>query len=129
MSEWKTSSRRVALRTMLFAIVMAAGLAPRAEAQDGPRMGAYKVVLVQLPTGTVTSLLVLQPGGVYEVYDMPARTLRSRGNYRYDAAARRMIWLSGLNHEMGRGGTFTVEEGGRVHRILMGPKVYAISGD
>ena len=129
MWDWKITSRRAALRTMLIAVALAAGSAARAEAQDGPRLGEYKVVLVQLTSGTVTSQLVLQPGGVYEVYDMPARTLRSRGNYRYDPAARRMIWLSGLNYEMGRGGTFTVEAGGRVHRILMGPKVYAINGD
>jgi hypothetical protein len=128
MSNWRTP-RRAALGTMLLALVLAVGLSPSAEAQEGPRLGAYKVVLVQLTSGVSTSQLVLQAGGAYEVYDMPARSLRSRGTYRYDAAARRVIWLSGLNHEMGRGGTFTVEEGGRVHRILMGPKVYAINGD
>jgi hypothetical protein len=86
-------------------------------------------VLVQGTSGTVSSLLVLEAGGVYEIYDMPGRTLRGSGTYRYDAAQRRVLWLTGHNYEMGRGGTFTVEEGGRVHGILMGQRVYAISGE
>jgi hypothetical protein len=92
-------------------------------------MGEYKLVQVALTTGSVTGLIVLRADGTYELYDMPARSLRSRGNYRYDAAQKRVFWLSGVNYEMGRGGTFSAEQGGRVHRIAMGPRVYAISGE
>ena len=108
----------------------AATLAVVAPAQDqSPRMGEYKLVQVALTTGSVTGLIVLRADGTYELYDMPARSLRSRGNYRYDPAQKRVVWLSGVNYEMGRGGTFSAEQGGRVHRIAMGPRTYAINGE
>ena len=123
------AARRAFLRAgagCLSAVMFAA----MASAQDqGPRMGEYKLVQVALTTGTVTGLIVLRADGTYELYDMPARSLRSRGNYRYDPAQKRVFWLSGVNYEMGRGGTFSAEQGGRVHRIAMGPRVYAINGD
>ena len=92
-------------------------------------MGEYKLVQVALTTGSVTGLIVLRADGTDELYDMPARNFRSRGTYRYDPVQKRVFWLSGVNYEMGRGGTFSVEEGGRVHRIAMGPRAYAINGD
>lgn len=130
MKSSKSRLRRFAAGAMLVAGFYATGVAPPVHAQEaGPRLGTYKIVLVQLTSGTVSSLLVLKDGGVYEVHDMPGQSLRSRGNYRYDSAQRRVIWLSGLNYEMGRGGTFKVEQGGRVHRIQLGSKAYAISGE
>lgn len=121
------AKRRVFLRLMAFA---AGVYALPAWAEDvGPRTGEYKIVQVALTTGSVTGAIVLKADGTYELYDMPARSFRSRGNYRYDAAQNRVVWLSGVNHEMGRGGTFSVEQSGRVHRIAMGPRVYAINGD
>jgi len=121
------AKRRAFLRSAALAAVI---FALPASAQDaGPRMGEYKIVQVALTTGSVTGLIVLRADGTYELYDMPARSFRSRGNYRYDPAQKRVAWLSGVNHEMGRGGTFSVEQGGRVHRIAMGPRVYAINGD
>ena len=95
----------------------------------GPRPGTYKIVLVQLTTGTVTSHLLLRADGTYQVFDLNSKEPRGSGTWRYDAAAQRVFWLTGLNHEMGRGGAFTVEHGGRVHRISMGRQVYAINGD
>lgn len=122
-----TTTRRAAMIAAVASMALA-GLAPSAEAQEAPRLGEYKLVQVALTTGSVTGLIVLRGDGTYELYDMP-RTLRSRGNYRYDPAQKRVLWLSGVNYEMGRGGTFSVEQGGRVHRIAMGPRTYAINGD
>lgn len=120
---------RAVLRAGAGCVVVAA-LAVVAPAQDQePRMGEYKLVQVALTTGSVTGLIVLRADGTYELYDMPARNFRSRGTYRYDPVQKRVFWLSGVNYEMGRGGTFSVEEGGRVHRIAMGPRAYAINGD
>ena len=123
----KATTRRAAVCAAI-AMVTLAGIASAVQAQEGPRLGEYKLVQVALTTGSVTGLIVLRGDGTYELYDMP-RTLRSRGNYRYDPAQKRVVWLSGVNYEMGRGGTFSVEQGGRVHRIAMGPRTYAINGD
>lgn len=126
------ATRRTMLRvgTMLAISAAACLAAPeRAAAQDGPRMGEYKLVQVALTTGSVSGLIVLRADGSYELHDMPARSFRGRGTYRYDAGAKRVVWLSGINQEMGRGGTFSTERGGQVHRIALGPRTYAINGD
>ena len=110
--------------------LLAAGHVPaQAQSAAGPRPGTYKIILVQLTTGTVMSTLVLRADGTYQVFEVNSKELRGSGTWRYDAAAQRVFWLTGLNHEMGRGGAFTVENGGRVHRISMGRQVYAINGD
>jgi len=121
--------RRGVARTAVLALLAAASLAAAddAAAQEGPRLGEYKL---RQGTGEVwTGTIVLKGDGVYELYDMPTRNFRGRGNYRYDAAAARVRWLSGINYEMGRGGTFTVQQGGRIHRITMGVVTYAINGE
>ena len=110
--------------------LLAAGpVSGQAQSTAGPRPGTYKVILVQLTTGTVTSTLVLRADGTYQVFDLNSKEPRGGGTWRYDAAARRVFWLTGPNYEMGRGGAFTVEHGGRIHRISMGRQVYAINGD
>jgi hypothetical protein len=81
-----------------------------------------------LTSRSVGGYMALKEGGVYELYHAD-RSLRGRGTYRYDPAQKRVFWLSGVNYEMGRGGTFTAEQGGKVHRILWGPKAYAINGE
>lgn len=117
-----------AVRALAFACALVAGAffaGTPAVAQDAPRLGTYKIVSVV--TGTTTQL-VLRDGGVYEIYNFPTNEFRGRGTYRFDPAARRVIWLSGINHEMGRGGTFLIEDGGTVHRIVLGQAVSAING-
>lgn len=127
-------ARRGLIRLIGGIVLAAAGLAPggtvlQAQPATGPRPGTYKVILVQLTTGTVTAHLILRADGTYQVHDVGSREPRGTGTWKYDPAAKRVFWLTGLNNEMGRGGTFTVEEGGRVHRITMGRQVYAINGD
>jgi hypothetical protein len=117
------------LALAVFGPLLAAPGPGHAQSATGPRPGTYKIVLVQLTTGTVTSHLVLRADGTYQVFDLNSKEPRGSGTWRYDAAARRVFWLTGLNNEMGRGGAFTVEHGGRIHRISMGRQVYAINGD
>ena len=101
--------------------------APLAGQEAGPRLGIYDIVTVALTSGVSTNLLVLKAGGIYEILDRADNQVRSTGNYRYDAGSERVFWLSGLNFEMGRGGTFVIDEGG-AHRIKLGSKSYAING-
>jgi hypothetical protein len=98
--------------------------APRAQADDGPRLGEYELLIDDVRH----HYMVLKPGGVYEIYYASNREFRGRGTYRYDAAAKRVVWLSGLNYEMGRGGTFETGEGGRIHRIRLSPSSMAVNG-
>lgn len=100
--------------------------APTAPAGQGtPRAGTYEIVTVNLTSGVVTGRLVLKENGVYEVWEPGATAPRSTGHYRYDAAQQRVFWLDGLNYDLGRGGSFSVE--GNAHRIMLGTKTYAIS--
>ena len=113
-----------ALMAALFAGLALAGADPAA-AQDGPRMGEYQL---RQGNGEVwTGNIVLRGDGTYELYDMPTRHFRGKGGYRYDAAASRVVWLSGINKDMGRGGTFSAEKGGRAHIIRLGTNTYAIN--
>ncbi len=113
---------------MVLAMTIAAGAmmaAWTARADSGPRPGVYKVYLVQFTNASYVYDLVLKEDGRYEVREFDD-TLKSSGEYRYDAAQQRVRWLSGLNYEMGRGGSFSIKENG-AHYILMGQKVYAIN--
>jgi hypothetical protein len=99
-----------------------------AHADDGPRLGVYRVYLVPFTDATYVYDLVLMPEGKYEVREFD-NSLKSSGEYAYEESKSRVRWLSGLNYEMGRGGSFSIREGGAVHYILMGTKVYAINGE
>ena len=99
-----------------------------ARAEEGPRTGRYKVYLVELTTPSYVYDMVLLDGGHYEIRELDD-LVRSRGEYTFDPTASWVRWLSGLNYDMGRGGTFSIREGGRIHYILMGTKVYAINGE
>ncbi|RJF86289.1 hypothetical protein D3874_03955 [Oleomonas cavernae] len=115
--------RAVAVAAVLLAMVAFGA----ARAEEGPRTGRYKVYLVQLTTASYVYDLILLDGGRYEVREFD-NSLKSQGEYRYEPAEQRVRWLSGLNYDMGRGGTFSVKESG-AHYILMGSKVYAINGE
>ena len=99
-----------------------------ARADDGPRLGTYKICQANLTSAVCASRMNLKEGWQYEV-TWEDGSVRSRGEYSYDPGKQRVRWLSGLNYEMGRGGTFSIREGGRIHYILMGSKTYAINGD
>lgn len=112
------------LVALLFAV-----LAPAVYADEGgPRPGVYRVYLVPFTDATYVYDLILMEDGQYEVREFD-NSLKSSGEYTYDAAGSRVRWLSGLNYEMGRGGSFEAREGGAIHYIRMGTKVYAINGE
>jgi hypothetical protein len=111
---------------LMLAILSVVSIGP-ARADDGPRLGIYKVYLAQFTDANYVYDLILKDGGRYEVREFD-NSLKSEGEYAYDASRTRVQWLSGLNYEMGRGGSFSIREGG-VHYILMGTKVYAINAE
>jgi hypothetical protein len=115
--------RAVAMTAVLL-VTVAFGAA---RAEEGPRAGRYKVYLVQLTTASYVYDLILLDGSHYEVREFD-NSLKSQGEYRYEPAEQRVRWLSGLNYDMGRGGSFSIKEGG-AHYILLGSKVYAINGE
>ena len=100
------------------AVFVLAGSAARAG--DGPPMGRYEIRLHtyvakagHMQPYSITSHLVLRADGTYEIYDLPGKALRSRGTYVYEAGTAGapgslgvIRWKSGLNHEMGRGGSY-----------------------
>lgn len=120
--------RSAVMRSVALAVVLSAmTVFGAARADEGPRTGRYKVYLVQLTTASYVYDLILLDGSHYEVRESD-NSLKSQGEYRYEPAQQRVRWLSGLNYDMGRGGTFSIKEGG-AHYILMGSKVYAINGE
>jgi hypothetical protein len=119
---------RTARWALLLAAVMFAAVSGSANADDGPRLGTYRVYLVPFTDPSYVYDLVLLPEGKYEVREFD-NSLKSSGEYAYEADQSRVRWLSGLNYEMGRGGSFSIREGGVIHYIRMGTKVYAINGE
>lgn len=119
------TTRRMALALLAAAVWPATAIA---QSNEGPRPGRYRVYLVQFTTRTYTQDIVLHPDGRYEIFH-PSGNLYGSGRYEYEAAQQRVRWLSGPNQELGRGGSFSIREGGRVHYILMGRFVYAINGE
>lgn len=113
--------RRAVIATLVLSAVGGWTAALRAQDADHPRLGRYKIFINE----SLQGYLRLKEGGVYEVYWHPGRELRSRGTYRYDAAAKRIVWLSGLNHAMGRGGSHYRK--GADHTILMSSSAHAIA--
>jgi hypothetical protein len=116
-------SRRFFIR---LCIVLAVASSTALAQDAGPRLGTYAILQATGTSSNIVGQLVLKAGGIYEVYDMLGTELRSSGKYRYDADQKRVAWLDGINYEMGRGGTFSVQEGGK-HRIMLGSKTYAIN--
>jgi hypothetical protein len=125
-----TAGRIPRRRVLILGLAGAALLAgpPAASADEQPRLGIYKVYLITGTSGSHVYDIVLLDGGHYEVREYD-NSLRSSGDYVFDAAESRVRWLSGLNYDMGRGGTFTVEDGGRIHRLRLGNQVYADNGE
>lgn len=108
-------------------------------AEEGPPLGRYDIVNLTLlggellRPGSTTGYMIPREGGVYEDYDMTNNDVRSRGTYTLHPGEGRdgalwLWWRSGLNLEMGGGGSyFPNNERNRCKRcILLDTRVIAI---
>jgi hypothetical protein len=103
-------------------MLLVSDLSAPAHAADGPPAGLYNIRLYA-PTRvgdnaarinySITSYMILRADGNYEVYEKATKALRSRGTYTYEPGKEglagsegRVRWKSGLNYEMGRGGSY-----------------------
>lgn len=100
------------------------GLAQDAQA---PRLGKYKVIYVRGTAPIYLQNLILESADTYAVFHFPGGALEGRGSYRFDAGS--VKWLSGPFQATGYGGTFSVRDGGKVHRLRLGVSAYATNGD
>lgn len=129
-----TGARTIGRRAMLAlaAAALMAGLAATDAAHaQAPRLGRYEVRQAQFTSSTVLNILVLESAASYAVYDNLGKTLVGRGEYRFkpdpSSTESHFKWLSGP--WQGRyGGTLHLDEGGRVHRIQLHVKTYAVNG-
>ncbi len=90
-------------------------LAAQENQEKGPRLGRYKVTF---RTSYLTYFDLL-PAGKYKVYHVSNDKLHGEGEYTFDDKEQKVRWLSGPHQEVGYGGTFKVEDGGRKHVIRM----------
>jgi hypothetical protein len=82
----------------------------------------------------VTSYMVLRSEGTYEIYEL-TNALRSRGTYVFEPGNAGMPgslgvvrWKSGLNYDLGRGGSYFTSNPGFncQHCIVMGRNAVAV---
>ncbi|MGQ0709551.1 MAG: hypothetical protein ACT4NV_07340 [Rhodoferax sp.] len=119
----------------------ASNIKPMAEVQEankaealalaqGPKPGRYVVQgvnvksLFRIPYGD----LVLESGGSYKRWNSD-KSYMGAGSYRYNAAARRVEWLSGPLSNPAWGGKFEVRAGGKVQTIYLKDSTIATNGD
>ncbi len=112
-----------------------------AQAQDVPRTGYYLIrqytssarITQQRGLGpapySVSASMLLRADGTYEVYWYPSREFRGRGTYAFNPADNTFRWHSGLNHEMGRRGTYVTDAGICNPCIQFGPTTFAVPAE
>ena len=72
---------------------------------------------------SVSQYMIIRPGGIYEIYYYPTKEFRGRGTYEWDPVNAKVRWLSGINYEMGRGGSVDSDKGKDL--IILGTRTYA----
>ena len=122
----------------LAALVLASGAV---HAADGPPAGRYEIRTYHAASDDrsrafgVVSYMILRAGGSYEFYDARSNELRSRGTYAFEpgtagapGSAGLVRWKSGINYDMGRGGSYFPRNAafGCDHCIQMGSYVIAV---
>jgi hypothetical protein len=87
-------------------------------AEEGPRPGKYLIQSYGAPTQPPIFLgsFVLS-GNSYKSF-LPGDKPAGEGTYRYDAAAKKVTWLSGPFAGQ-YGGDFTIEREGKTHKIRL----------
>lgn len=86
----------------------------------GPRMGKYQILSYGATNRPPLNLgyCVLEPDGKYKVF-LPGDKPAGEGTYSYDAEKRTMTWKDGPYKEEGFGGEFTVDRGGKTHKLRL----------
>ena len=131
-------SRVLACALTICAVVHTAGPAHA----DGPPAGTYNI-RQYTPTRigesfthinySITSYMILRADGNYEVYEKATKALRSRGTYTFEPGKEglagsegRVRWKSGLNHEMGRGGSYFLKFRDSEYCVVLGGNTVAV---
>lgn len=130
-----------AIRVPALAVIAIAMLYGPARGADGPPPGRYEIrsytAMPDSPSvayGT-PSYMVLQADGSYALYETKSNELRSRGTYVFEpgtagapGSAGLVRWKSGINYEMGRGGSYFPRNAAYKceHCIQMGSYVIAV---
>ena len=99
---------------------LSAGIAspPARAADEAPRAGKYKIYTFGAPGNPPIYLGWFTLGnGTYEAH-LPGDKLQGSGAYAYDASTHNVTWKSGP-YAGQWGGAFTVEAGGKRHKIRM----------
>src|SRR5688572_23986274 len=107
------------LGVSLVMIAAASGIEARQDASNGPRAGKYHILSYGAPGRPPLALgwFELSGGTKYKAY-LPGDVLSGSGTYRYDAAKKVVIWLTGP-HVKDWGGDFTIEREGKTHAIRL----------
>jgi hypothetical protein len=123
----KLHSRRLLMASCWLACLLAITAASTAiahaqgatAADAGPRPGKYHILSYGAPGRPPLALgsFVLKTGGKYETF-LPGDKSGGQGTYKYDAAKRVVVWLTGP-HVNYWGGDFTIERQGKTHSISL----------
>lgn len=110
------SARAIMLALFTLVLAVAAGVG---QAADGPSAGRYEIRTYYAASDDpsraygVVSYMILRADGSYELYDSKSNELRSRGTYAFEpgnagaaGSVGRVRWKSGINYDMGRGGSY-----------------------
>jgi hypothetical protein len=92
----------------------------------GPRLGKY--TMLSFGAGSVPIYLGridLSAGGHYGVSNTSTGPYYGEGTYTFDVTNARVVWLTGPLHDQGWQGAFTVERGGKTHKIRVRPTTVA----
>lgn len=120
----RTRRRLLGIAMLLAAAWLVGPAATAAEGADGPRLGRYRLYI----NNVTTMYFDLLEGNRYKVYDAGDNGLLGEGRYEYDPGERRVKWLTGRFVDVGYGGTFAEDEGGKVHILKMSGIAWAYNG-
>lgn len=107
------------MRTLLSILLLSTGLA--ASAATEPTLGKYNIQSFGAPGNPPLYLghFALLKGGKYKVSRTSKEDYYGSGSYHFDAAHAKVVWDSGPFKDDGWGGAFTVERGGKTHKIRL----------
>nr|AIA13783.1 Unknown Function [uncultured bacterium] len=99
-------------------VVLCVWLPTGAAAEEGPRLGKYRILsygATSIPPLFLGSVVL--EAGKYTFF-LPGDKPAGEGRYEYDAAAKKVKWLSGPFLDKW-GGDFTIDREGKTHKIRL----------